>query len=60
MNIRLGLGLRRLLQGLRVAGKQKVFCIGLNKTGTTSLQKEMIDLGYVVGNARLAEFSFDD
>ncbi|SCY54112.1 sulfotransferase [Thiohalorhabdus denitrificans] len=35
---------------LRVAGKEKVFCVGLNKTGTTSLEREMLDQGYVVGD----------
>ncbi|MFA9461774.1 sulfotransferase [Thiohalorhabdus methylotrophus] len=30
--------------------KPKVFCVGLNKTGTTSLEKEMLRLDYVVGD----------
>ena len=36
-------------------GKQgKVFCIGFNKTGTTSLQAAMEELGYVFGDQRTA------
>ena len=35
--------------------KQKIFCIGRNKTGTTSLKKAMRDLGYIVGNQKKAE-----
>ncbi|SEA69922.1 sulfotransferase [Psychroflexus halocasei] len=34
----------------RKVQKSKVFCVGLNKTGTTSLEKEMMDFGYSVGN----------
>jgi len=45
---------------IRVIGKQKIFCIGLNKTGTTSLKVEMEKLGYVVGNQLQAELLFDD
>lgn len=40
--------------------KKKVFCIGLNKTGTTSWAQAMNDLGYRVGNERAAEIFFDD
>jgi hypothetical protein len=39
--------------------KPKIFCIGRNKTGTTSLQKAFLDLGYRVGNQRQAELIFD-
>jgi hypothetical protein len=35
--------------------KRKFFCIGRNKTGTTSLRKAMSDLGYTIGNQRKAE-----
>lgn len=45
---------------LRVKGKQKVFCIGQNKTGTTSLKSAFEQLGYVVGNQRRAERLLDD
>ena len=30
--------------------KQKVFCIGMNKSGTTSLQTLLSDHGYTIGN----------
>ncbi|MBI3882938.1 MAG: hypothetical protein HY305_01625, partial [Sphingobacteriales bacterium] len=33
----------------------KIFCIGRNKTGTTSIEKAFIDFGYTVGNQRQAE-----
>src|SRR5688572_6677173 len=33
----------------------KIFCIGFNKTGTTSLQKAFADLGYSVNNQDVAE-----
>jgi len=35
--------------------KHKIFCIGRNKTGTTSIQKALYDLGFRVGNQREAE-----
>jgi len=35
--------------------KQKIFCIGQNKTGTTSLKKSLIDLGFKVGDQVAAE-----
>lgn len=41
---------RDFITPIEQARKQKIFCIGLNKTGTTSLEREMIDLGYKVGN----------
>lgn len=40
-------------------GKTKYFCIGRNKTGTTSLKKAFEDLGFVVGNQRSAELLTD-
>lgn len=39
--------------------KPKIFCIGRNKTGTTSLQKAFANLGYRVGNQRQAEIIYD-
>lgn len=36
-------------------GSDKVFCIGLNKTGTTSLEKALRDLGYRVGSQAKGE-----
>ena len=42
------------------AGKQKVFGIGFNKTGTTSLAKAMADLGFIVGYQRTGEELIQD
>jgi hypothetical protein len=53
----------RLLLGkyqMRGKGQEKIFCIGRNKTGTTSLRKAMLDLGYVVGSQRAAEMLLRD
>jgi hypothetical protein len=44
---------------LKAAGKQKVFCIGRNKTGTTSVERAFKDLGFPVGNQRKAEILYD-
>lgn len=59
-----GLGLKKkanIIQStIKAFGKPKIFCIGLNKTGTTSLQKEMLLQGFTVGNQRQAELLFDD
>ncbi len=57
---RLKIKLKTFLNTLRSAGKQKIFCIGNNKTGTTSLKMEMELQGYPVGNQRSAEWLFDD
>ena len=35
--------------------KRKIFCIGMNKTGTTSLQKALSDLGFHFGDQVRAE-----
>ena len=40
---------------MRSAGKPKVFGIGRNKTGTTSLKRAMLELGYVVGDQQAGE-----
>lgn len=37
----------------------KVFCIGLNKTGTSSLEIALMDLGYSLGDQRQAESMFE-
>lgn len=69
--IKTGLGLKKKAQpiilaaynvysALRVMNKQKVFCIGLNKTGTTSLRAAMADLGYIIGNQYQAELLFKE
>lgn len=43
------------LNGLRSIGKQKFFCVGRNKTGTTSLHKAFEGIGYPVGDQATAE-----
>lgn len=40
-------------------GETKIFCIGRNKTGTTSLKTALRKLGFDVGNQRGAEILFD-
>lgn len=51
--------LRRLSDDInqqrQVAGKVKYFCIGRNKTGTSSMKSAFEALGYTVGNQRKAE-----
>ena len=44
---------------LLARGKTKYFCIGRNKTGTTSIKKAFEDLGYPVGDQRTAELLTD-
>ena len=44
----------------KVIGKPKIFGIGLNKTGTTSLKFSMIELGFIVGEQRKAELLIED
>lgn len=39
--------------------KTKFFCIGRNKTGTTSLMKAFEDLGFIVGDQHAAEVLYD-
>lgn len=48
-----------LLKCYQVRNKTKYFCIGRNKTGTTSLEKAFKDLGYIVGNQREAHKLYD-
>ena len=43
---------------IRIAKKTKIFCIGRNKTGTTSLEKAAIDLGLVTNIQSEAEQLF--
>lgn len=67
MNINMGLGIQRTyensLNRIKTVikhDKTKIFGIGANKTGTTSLKTAMKELGFVVGNQRTAELLFDD
>jgi len=41
--------------GMRRIDAEKVFCVGRNKTGTTSLEAALQELGYIVGDQRSAE-----
>lgn len=43
-----------------LAERTKYFCIGRNKTGTTSLKKAFAELGFVVGQQRIAEQIYDE
>lgn len=47
--------LRVLHDTVHARGKPKIFCVGRNKTGTTSLQHALLDLGITVGDQRAAE-----
>jgi len=51
---------REIINSVLVRGKQKIFCIGRNKTGTTSLKKAFEDLGFIVGNQREAFLLLND
>jgi hypothetical protein len=52
--------LKEKINYIKYRHTQKIFCIGLNKTGTTSFSKAMEELGFKVGNQREAEKLFDD
>lgn len=52
--VRFGIG-----SGMKPLQGRKVFCIGRNKTGTTSLQRAFEDLGFRVGDQRAAELLYD-
>ncbi|MDR5590581.1 sulfotransferase [Christiangramia sp. SM2212] len=45
---------------LQVYNKPKIFGIGANKTGTTSLKAAMDDLGFIVGDQRKGELLLED
>ena len=51
--------IRRLINAKRVKSKQKIFCIGRNKTGTTSLKAAFAEFGYVIGEQDVAEHLFE-
>lgn len=44
----------------RAKPRSKLFCIGLNKTGTTSWAQAILDLGYIVGSETEATMLFDN
>jgi len=51
---------RRYRNAWLVRDKAKFFCIGRNKTGTTSLEREFRALGFIVGRQRTAEILCDE
>jgi hypothetical protein len=46
--------IRLTASAIHSCGKQKVFCIGKNKTGTTSLARALTELGFRVGEQALS------
>ncbi|MGA0900825.1 MAG: sulfotransferase [Luteolibacter sp.] len=44
----------------KIAGKPKIFCVGCNKTGTTSLKAALEELGFITGDQREAELMLED
>jgi len=44
-----------LLSTLKSIGKPKIFCVGRNKTGTTSMKKAFNELGLIVGSQLVGE-----
>ncbi len=44
----------------RSRNKHKVFCIGVGKTGTTSMEKVLMDFGYKMGDQIKAEMLLDE
>lgn len=58
MNFALGMNRKEIKEAFRrwrIRGKPKIFCIGRNKTGTTSIAKAFKELGYTVGKQRPAQ-----
>jgi len=52
--------IRVLTNSLRSVSEKKFFCVGRNKTGTTSIAKAFNELGLIVGNQRMAELLIHD
>lgn len=52
--------IKKFIGRIKSAGKPKIFGIGNNKTGTTSLKTAMQELGFVVGHQQTAEKLLDD
>lgn len=48
------------MAGVGVSQRKKVFCIGQNKTGTTSMAEALAGLGYKVGDQPAAELLIND
>jgi len=45
---------------VRALARRKYFCVGFNKTGTTSLKRAFRELGCVMGDQRTAELLLED
>lgn len=45
---------------MKLFSNQKIFCIGLHKTGTTSIERTLKDLGYSIGNQKAGELLLKD
>ena len=58
--IGIGRKIKDLSQRVKAIGKPKIFCIGCNKTGTTSLKITLEELGVIVGRKRYAENLLED
>jgi hypothetical protein len=54
------LRIRRIFNRIRLYRKPKVFVIGLNKTGTTTMAKTLRDFGFVVASEKEAKPLFND
>lgn len=52
--------IKRILYRFKSRNRPKIFCIGRNKTGTTSLKQALVDWGYVIGDQREAELLIHD
>jgi len=50
----------QVVNPFKVRNKQKIFCIGRNKTATTSLRDAFVDLGFITGNESKARYLLDD
>ena len=49
-----------MIDTAKYKSKPKFFCIGRNKTGTTSIKKAFVNFGFSIGNQRIAENLMDD
>ncbi len=47
--------IHHIIRSASSIGKQKIFCIGRNKTGTTSIARALSEMGYYVAPQRPAE-----
>lgn len=52
--------IRREVVALKHSNSRKIFCVGMNKTGTTSMAKLFKEMGLAVGSQRPAELLIKD